>query len=243
MGTAPHPLLTALGQRVRTTRHERDFTLDHLGEASGVSTRFLSSLEAGRGNISVLKLAQVARGLGVPVAGLLADLDRLALVGLRGAGKTAIGRAVAERTGVRFIELDRAIEEEAGMNLPDVFTTHGEPYYRRLEREAVRMSLADDEPVILAASGGAVTDPETWSILRERCTTVWLAATPDDHWNRVVDQGDRRPMEGNPRAMAELKRLLEARGPLYEQADRRVDTSSLGLDQSIAEVEALVARR
>ncbi|MFG0316966.1 MAG: shikimate kinase [Planctomycetota bacterium JB042] len=241
------PLLVELGRRVRERRRARGETLASLAKAAALSTRFLSSLEAGRGNISVVKLEQVARALDVPIARLFPDdapsprAERVALVGLRGAGKTTVGRAVAERLGAPFVELDQAIEEAAGMSLADIFGIHGEPYYRRLERETARRVLDGDGPLVLAASGGVVTDPETWSLLRDRCLTVWLRATPDDHWNRVVAQGDRRPMEGNPRAMAELRALLESRGPLYEQADRAVDTSGRGLDRTIDEVVALAA--
>lgn len=245
--TQTNMLLQTLGRRVRERRHARGLTLAALAAESRVSTRFLSSLEAGRGNISVVKLDQVARALDVPIARLFADDDlghpreKIALVGLRGAGKTTIGRALADRIGTSFVELDQAIEEAAGMSLSDIFGIHGEPYYRRLERETARRILDARGPLVLAASGGVVTDPETWGLLRERCLTVWLRATPDDHWNRVVAQGDRRPMAGNPRAMAELRALLESRGPLYEQADRIVDTSARGLDRAIDEVALLVA--
>lgn len=241
------PLLDALGRRVRERRRARGLTLAALAAASGVSARFLTSLEAGRGNISVVKLEQVARALGLPIARLFpepspeASREKLALVGLRGAGKTTIGRAVATRLAVPFVELDQAIEETAGMSLADLFGIHGEPYYRRLERETARRLLAQEGPLVLAASGGAVTDPETWALLRERCFTVWLRATPDDHWNRVVAQGDRRPMAGNPGAMAELRALLDARRPQYEQADRSVDTSRRGLDRAVDDVLSLVA--
>lgn len=232
-------LLEGLGAAVRALRTERALTLRALAKVAGVSERFLVQLEAGEGNISVARLEDVAEALGTTGAALLAQASRphangasasasravLALVGLRGAGKSSIGPAVARRLGVPFIELDEAIVREAQMTLPSIFEIHGEAYYRQMERDVLRRLLDSGKPAVIATGGSIVTDAETWGLLRSRARTVWLKATPREHWDRVVAQGDVRPMRGRPRAMNELRQLLTSRTPLYEQADVTLDTS------------------
>jgi XRE family aerobic/anaerobic benzoate catabolism transcriptional regulator len=154
----------------------------------------------------------------------------IALLGLRGAGKTTIGRKLARRLRLPFVELDQRIEQAAGLTLPEIFALHGEAYYRRLERETLERVL-DEGPLVLATGGGLPTSPDTWTLLKRRARTVWLKARPEDHWNRVVQQGDKRPMADNPQAMAELRRLLAAREPLYAEADETIDTSKLDTEQ------------
>ena len=136
------------------------------------------------------------------------------LLGLRGAGKTTIGKRLARRLRVPFVELYRRVEEAAGLSLDEIFALHGQDYYRRLEREALETVLAQGRPTVVATGGGIVTSGETYALLRRKAVTVWLRADAEDHWNRVVQQGDRRPMADNPGAMAELRRLLVARQPL-----------------------------
>jgi len=163
----------------------------------------------------------------------------IALLGLRGAGKSTVGRRLARRLRVPFVELDRRVEEAAGMSLGELFALHGEAYYRRLEREALQRVLADRRPLVLATGGGLPASPETYALLREHALAVWLRAAPEDHWNRVVQQGDRRPMADHPEAMAELRRLLSSREPLYAQAAATVDTSRLGVDGAVEAVTRL----
>jgi XRE family aerobic/anaerobic benzoate catabolism transcriptional regulator len=215
---------------VRGERHARGLTRRALAERSGVSERFLAQIESGRGNVSLLRLEDLARALDVPMVRLLSAPEstsgpRVALIGLRGAGKSTIGPRLARRLKVPFVELDALVEKAAGLPAGQIFELHGERYFRRLEREVLSRLAADGEPVVLAAGGGLVTDPETYALLRSAFTTVWLSATPEDHYRRVLAQGDRRPMAGNPDAMAELRAMLTVRRPLYELASLRVDTS------------------
>jgi XRE family aerobic/anaerobic benzoate catabolism transcriptional regulator len=164
----------------------------------------------------------------------------VALLGLRGAGKSTVGKRLARRLRLPFVELDRKIEEAAGLSLAEIFALHGEDYYRRLEKDTLTRLLDERRPMILACGGGLVTAGDTWALLRRRALTVWLRAQPEDHWNRVVQQGDRRPMSDHPQAMSELRRLLRARDPLYAEAAHVVDTSRLSSDEAAQAVEALV---
>jgi XRE family transcriptional regulator, aerobic/anaerobic benzoate catabolism transcriptional regulator len=245
-------LLADLGRRARALRADRGLTLKELAARSGVSSRFLVQVEAGEGNISVRKLAALAQALGTTPAVLLSgaasrtprgDGQRpvVALLGLRGAGKTTVGRRLARRLRRPFVELDRRVEQAAGLTLAEIFALHGEDYYRRLEREALEKILDQGRPVVLATGGGIVNSPETYALLRRRAVTVWLRADPEDHWNRVVQQGDRRPMADNPQAMGELRRLLASREPLYASADLTVDTSGLDAEGVARAVERAAA--
>jgi XRE family transcriptional regulator, aerobic/anaerobic benzoate catabolism transcriptional regulator len=238
-------LLVSLGQRARALRLARGWTLRDIAERSGMSARFLVQLEAGRGNISVRRLADVAKALDTTPAALLtpandAGAPVVALLGLRGAGKTTIGRRLAKRRRVPFIELDRRVEEAADLSLGELFTLHGEDYYRRLEREVLQNVLREARPMILATGGGLVASPDTFALLRRSAMTVWLRATPEDHWNRVVRQGDRRPMADHPQAMADLRSLLGRREPLYALADYTVDTSTLSVDRVVTKIERVL---
>lgn len=239
-------ILAALGRRARAQRLARGWTLREIAERSGVSPRFLVQLEAGQGNISVRRLADVAQALETSPAALLSSAEPatppvIALLGLRGAGKTTIGRKLAKRRRVPFVELDKRIEQAADLSLGELFTLHGEDYYRRLEREVLQDVLAEAIPMILATGGGLVASPDTFAMLRRSARTVWLRASPEDHWNRVVRQGDRRPMTDHPQAMADLRSLLTAREPLYALADHTVDTSAASVDRAVAAIERALA--
>jgi len=157
----------------------------------------------------------------------------VALLGVRGAGKSTIGRRLAARMALPFVELDALIEEAAGLTLAEIFELHGEAYYRRLERKTLADFLSGTAAAVLATGGSLVSDAETFLLLRRRALTVWLKARPEDHWNRVILQGDQRPMAKNPRAMQELVELLAARERLYAAADLTIDTS--GLDETTVE--------
>ena len=240
--------LSAVGSRVRSTRDSQGWSRPELSHRSGVSERFLAQLESGQGNISLIRFAEVAAALGTTPAALLAGATSrpgtrpIALLGVRGAGKSTVGARLARRLGVPFVEVDQRIEQAAGLRLAEIFELHGEAYYRRLEQDALRQLLAerDGARLVIATGGSIVTDPTNFTWLRERCTTVWLRASTVDHWNRVVDQGDQRPMAENPHAFAELEALMATRPPLYAQADHVVDTAREGLPGAIAAVRALL---
>jgi len=226
--------LDTVGVAVRSQRERRGWSRRELAEHSGVSERFLSALETGDGNISLRRFAEVAHALGTSPAALLTTAEHahpgeparpIALLGVRGAGKSTIGEGLARRLGIAFVELDHEIEQAAGLPLGEVFALHGEAYYRRLEREVLGQLLARPLPFVLATGGSIVNDPTNYALLRSRCRTVWLRARPEEHWNRVVAQGDQRPMAENPHAFAELRALLAAREKLYARADRTIDTS------------------
>ena len=240
-------LLAGLGRRARAQRLARGWTLREVAERSGVSQRFLVQLEAGRGNISVRRLAEVAAALEPTAAALLTNTGPdsrpvIALLGLRGAGKTTIGRRLARRRRVPFVELDKLIQEEADLSLGELFTLHGEDYYRRLEREVLQDVLKKGRPLVLATGGGLVASADTFALLRRSAVTIWLRARPEDHWNRVVRQGDRRPMANHPQAMADLRALLTSREPLYAMADHTIDTSTAGPDAVIQAIERVINR-
>jgi XRE family transcriptional regulator, aerobic/anaerobic benzoate catabolism transcriptional regulator len=151
-----------------------------------------------------------------------------------------VGKRLARRLHVPFIELDRLVEQAADMSLNDIFAIHGEEHYRRLERQALAEVLAQDRPLVLATGGGIVASPDAYAMLKAATVTVWLRATPEDHWNRVVSQGDKRPMADHPQAMADLRTLLTARQPLYATADHTVQTSGCSIDDVIAEIRTLI---
>jgi len=238
-------ILDLVARRVRQARSARRWTIRDLAERSGLSVRFLVQLEAGDGNISVKRLDDVARALKLSAADLLteaaSDVPRIvALLGLRGAGKTTIGRQLARRLRVRFVELDRRIEQAADMSLAAIFSLYGDEHYRRLERDALVGVIKEGRATVLATGGGIVTSAETYAMLKKSAITVWLRASPDDHWTRVVRQRDRRPMADRPQAMADLRAILAAREPLYASADHTVNTSGRGVGQIVDELARIV---
>lgn len=244
----PRPdLLRAFGDAVRRRRRDRKLTLKALAEASGLSVRFLGAVETGAGNPSLGTLCALAAALDASPAELLTEaypptarIVPIALVGLRGAGKSTLGRLAAEALELPFVELDALVEAKAGMSLPEIFATHGEPYYRRLEHAALLDILRRPSPCIVATGGGIVTHTESAALLRSRFKTVWLRATPEDHWARVVaEQGDRRPVEARPDAMGELRVLWRTRMPLYSQAHHTLDTSRSTVDAAVRDLVAL----
>jgi XRE family transcriptional regulator, aerobic/anaerobic benzoate catabolism transcriptional regulator len=156
----------------------------------------------------------------------------VALVGLRGAGKSTLGQMLAEDLGVPFIELSREIERIAGCSISEVQALYGVNAYRRYERRALEEAVRDYPQAVVATPGGIVSEPATFNLLIDRCTTVWLQAHPEDHMKRVAAQGDMRPMAASREAMEDLKGILAARSSFYSKADLTVDTSLQPLPQT-----------
>jgi XRE family transcriptional regulator, aerobic/anaerobic benzoate catabolism transcriptional regulator len=159
---------------------------------------------------------------------------RVALVGLRGAGKTTLGRRAAEQLNMPFVELDREVERASGMELSEIFATHGQGMFRRLERQCLETVVARFERAMIATGGSLVTEPATYDLLLSTCFVVWLSATPDEHMSRVLAQGDLRPMADGPQAMDDLKAILESRTPLYAKANAEVMTSGKSEAEALA---------
>ncbi|HEY2862489.1 MAG TPA: helix-turn-helix transcriptional regulator [Casimicrobiaceae bacterium] len=270
--------LAAIGDRVRQIRARRGMSRRILARDSGVSERYLASLESGRGNVSILLLKQIAQAMDVPVeqlarsapeapaelallahwlsrltgpeirrasemlrrafgAGAAARARRVALIGLRGAGKTTLGSMIAAKRRVPFIELDREIELAAGASLAELFLLYGQAAYRRHERRALEALLLREGPMVIATGGSIVSEPETFDLLLSTCQVIWLKAEPEEHMARVIAQGDQRPMAGSIEAMEDLKRILAGRDLLYRKADAIVDTSGKSIGQSLRLLE------
>ena len=233
--------LARLGERVRTWRRGQQMTRKALAELSQVSERYLAQLEGGHGNISVLLLRRVARAMGAPLEHLVREDDvartaRIALIGLRGAGKSTLGEKLAEALGVPFIELDREVERDAGARLDEVFALYGQDAFRRFERRALERVLNQNERAVIATGGSLVTDPSSYELLLERCYCVWLKASAHEHMSRVMAQGDLRPFKGRSAALDEIRKLLADRERLYARAPLSLDTSGKTIRQSLQEL-------
>jgi len=274
--------LKLLGERVRRERGRLQLTRKSLAQKSRVSERYLAQLEAGKGNISILLLRQVAHALEIPLESLVWDSGeagdvspivnvlrrlgpdqmrqaqqallekygeqeraartaRLALIGLRGAGKSTLGALLAEKLDVPFLELDRLVEQESGLTLSAIFDLYGPAAFHRYERQCLESVLARYSRFVLAAGGSLVTEQATFDALLRSCYTVWLRAKPEEHMNRVLAQGDRRPMEASAQAMSDLRRILSEREPLYSKADASLETSGKPVQQSLDELQRRVS--
>jgi XRE family transcriptional regulator, aerobic/anaerobic benzoate catabolism transcriptional regulator len=275
--------LLAVAERVRVARARRGMSRKILARDSQVSERYLAQLEAGKGNVSILLLRQIAQALSMPLADLLrADDDpsadrvlidqmlrrlapqqlasvrsrlardfghargarrqRIALIGLRGAGKSTLGARLARDLDAPFIELDREVEREAATGLNEIFLLYGQAGYRRHERRALERVIESNEQAVIATGGSIVSEPGTFDLLLATCLTVWLKARPEEHMARVVAQGDMRPITGNKEAMDDLQRILTGRERLYGQADIAVDTGGKSIDEAHA-LLAIALRR
>jgi XRE family aerobic/anaerobic benzoate catabolism transcriptional regulator len=271
--------LHRLGERLRLARTRRGMTIRALARQSGVSARFIAQTEGGTGNLSVLRLRDLAAALGVAPADLLADRGealmraeavlaglgpvqqaeaadvlarhfaagpvagrerRIALIGLRGAGKSTLGRRLAAARGMLFVELDHEIERLAGVGLAEIFELHGQVGFRRLEQQALDGVVAGGTGAVIAAGGSIVATPATYERLLRTCRTIWVRATPEEHMRRVVAQGDMRPMADNANAMDDLRAILASRVPLYARAELVLDTSGRDVAESLAELERLL---
>ena len=166
---------------------------------------------------------------------------RITLLGLRGAGKSTLGQALAKAMRRPLVELDKEIEREAGISLSEVFLLYGQGGYRRIERRCLERIINSQDEIVLTVGGGIVSEPETYNLLLMNCYTVWVKAQPEEHMSRVVAQGDTRPMAGNTEAMDDLRHILTSREPLYAKADVTLDTSGHTVDSSLAELQQAVA--
>lgn len=275
-----HPLLVALGERVRTIRARRGLTRKAVALAADISERHLANLEYGIGNASILVLQQVAMALQCSLAELLGDVtasspewllirellerrddadlrrarlalfemfdsqaargrgNRIALVGLRGAGKTTLGPMLADDLGLPFVELSREIEHLAGCSLSEIHALYGTNAYRRYERRALQEAIDNYPEAVIATPGGLVSDAATFNVLLAHCFTVWLQASAEDHMRRVAEQGDLRPMAASREAMEDLRRILSGRAAFYSKADLAIDTSAGSLEETFQALRA-----
>ena len=165
---------------------------------------------------------------------------RIALIGLRGGGKSTLGALLAERLGVPFVELDREIEKRSGASLSEIFEMFGQETFRRAEREALDDVLRRHQSFVIATSGSIVTEPGTLELLLASCFTVWIRAEPEEHMKRVMAQGDMRPMAKSARAMEDLISILRSREPLYAKAEVALSTSGRTPEQNVAELFRLI---
>jgi XRE family transcriptional regulator, aerobic/anaerobic benzoate catabolism transcriptional regulator len=170
-------------------------------------------------------------------------VDRVALIGLRGAGKSTLGRLAAKRLRRKFIELNREVERESGFSMAEIFRLYGQEGYRRLELKALRRISARREPMILATGGGIVSEPATFELLVSSFFTIWLKASPEEHMARVRQQGDLRPMANERAAMDELRTILSTREPFYARADAAIDTSGRSVDSGANDIISVIASR
>ncbi len=177
-----------------------------------------------------------------PLANTGSKQCRICLIGLRGAGKSTLGKLLAVQLDIEFLELNLLVEEQSGMPVSELIALYGQEGFRQLERQALETVVETKQSVILAVGGGIVSESETYHRLLHKCHTVWLKALPEEHMERVRKQGDNRPMAGNPKAMDELRSILTSREDLYSRADGLVDTSRRSPDESLVDLIGITRR-
>jgi XRE family transcriptional regulator, aerobic/anaerobic benzoate catabolism transcriptional regulator len=262
-------ILQFLAKRVRELRSRRGMTRKMAARDAHVSERHWAQLEAGDGNVSIVLLRRIAAALGVSLLELFSsDLEepaekqliqrflkrlpahrleeenvrrrRIAMIGLRGAGKSTLGSTWSQEANLPFVELDREIEKDTGMPLSEIFSLYGQSGYRAIEKRTLERVLCENDRLVVSVGGGVVSEKETFDYLLSHCYTVWIKAQPEEHMSRVMAQGDFRAIKGNNQAMDDLRRILEAREPLYRRADMCLDTSGLSIEESFARLKAAV---
>ena len=190
-------------------------------------------------DLSVGDLADLHRHLRQRYTPEAAQNGRIALIGLRGAGKSTLGRALAKRLELPFVQLNKEIETAADMKLEEIFDLLGQAAFRRLERQSLEHTIEAHARAVIETGGGLVTEAGTYERLLSSCYTVWLQASPEEHMTRVAAQGDQRPMAGNREAMADLHRILEGRESLYRKADAVLDTTRRTIGVSLDDLVAM----
>ena len=241
------PFLASVGQRLRPLRTPKRLSPAAFSAKCDVSMRYLAQLETGHGNISISLLKRVSDALGVGMETLVAAdpprsraTHRIALIGLRGAGKSTLGRRLADRLQRPFVELTDRTQAQGGMPTAEIFSLYGQDGYRQLEKKALKAIISHETDLILAVAGGIVSAAENFDMLLAQFQTVWLRARPEDHMKRVLKQGDQRPMDGNPDAMANLRLISAARDEQYRRADFVLETSGQTEAQSASALAAMV---
>ncbi|MEE9313597.1 MAG: helix-turn-helix transcriptional regulator [Rhizobiaceae bacterium] len=231
--------VAGVGEKVRIARHEKGVSRQLLSEKSGISLRYLAQLEKGKGNISIALLYKLAHSLELQPDWFLRvgnapaiEPKKICLIGLRGAGKSTLGQYLAKKLSIEFVELNSIIENLSGIPVAEVMELYSEEGYRRFEREALEVIAKKQGNLVFAVGGGIVHEPRTFAYLIDTFHALWIKATPQEHMQRVIDQGDERPMAGNPKAMEELKFILANREALYSRADIIIDTSGKPLKAS-----------
>ena len=169
--------------------------------------------------------------------------SRIALIGMRGAGKSTLGSMLAKEMKNRFVELDAEIERDTGMPLGEIFSLYGQSGFRAIEKRTLERVLKENERAVISVGGGVVTEKETFDYLLSNCYAVWIKAHPEEHMSRVMAQGDFRAMAGNDQAMEDLRRILESREPLYRKADLCLDTSASSVEESFAKLKTMLQAR
>lgn len=187
------------------------------------------------GNATQEQRSQVIKML-QPETGNTPKANRIAFIGLRGAGKSTLGRLSSDALEIPFLELNECVEQLAGMPVHEVFALYGQEGYRQLERQSLEQTISTHETLILAVAGGIVSNPETYNTLLQYFHTVWLRADPEDHMSRVRGQGDERPMTGKADAMDDLQNILSSREGLYARADIEINTTGVTLTKSLEHV-------
>jgi XRE family aerobic/anaerobic benzoate catabolism transcriptional regulator len=213
-----------------------------LPQTGGLSAPYARVIDL-LGHVSPSDLPAIADVIERRVAGATATDRgrRIALVGLRGAGKSTLGKLLADKLGVPFIELNRMVEQEYGASMPLLIEMSGVATFKRIERACLERVVSENESAVIATAGGIVSNPETYGLLLRRAHTVWISAQPEEHMKRVMKQGDFRPMARNREAMADLHAILEARRVDYARAEATLDTSSATVQQSFGKLQKLVA--
>jgi XRE family aerobic/anaerobic benzoate catabolism transcriptional regulator len=262
------PFLVTLGERLKMLRARRGLTRKALSRTADVSERHVANVESGVGNASIQFLRQLSMVLNCTLAEMIGDetaselamartalgdvfetptseaarRQRIALIGLRGAGKSSLGHALADHYKVPFVELNRQIEATAGCSVAEIHALYGQNAYRRYEYRALEDSIRLFPNAVIATPGGIVSEPATFNLLLSHCYTVWLKASPEEHMSRVIAQGDKRPMAGNREAMDDLKHILQSRAEYYSKADSTIYALQCLTDQETCNI-VLVRRR